>query len=563
MKKALQITLSGSLFTIEEDAFERLRNYLDSIKAYFSKIPDSQDVVEDIEARISEQLLENIQNHNNIVTINDVDNVMKSMGSIEEISGSTPEDKKKQTPEESTSPRKLYRNGDDAVIAGVASGMAAYFNLDPLIMRIIFIILALFTSGGFVIVYIILALIIPKAVTAADKVKMRGGPVTLSSFKNTLEDQVDTMKANGADLVSKGSPIRTWLEKTFRFLGSIVRLIGRIALKVLGVLLTLIPVFICIGLIFAAINLIFTVQSPYVDFPITQVIPIGLYYLFVIIAFLAIFIPALFAASLGFSLLTGKRKMSGPTAMTLGGIWIVTILLAGTLALRYVPEIQQKVQALPEYRETSRTFDQKDFSKLDLHGVNKVTVVQSDTYMITAEGRQIDVDSSEFNVKDGILSVSHRQNENVCFLCFGNRPLEITIAMPTIESITASDVVSLSGKNIQSEALAITIGDAASADLGLGIKNLQVELKDIGRLTLHGTSTDLKLSQSDASRFDGHDYVVESAKVTTNGVSRTHIRASSSLEVTAIDASRVIYEGATPVIHQRDAARVTNESDAD
>ncbi len=564
MKKALQISLAGTLFTIEEDGFNRLQSYLESIRGYFGKLPDSKDIMEDIEARIAEQLIENTKGHNNIVTLVDVEKVITSMGSVEEISGSVDDsghgksESKSESTSETSASRKLYRNGDDVVIAGVASGLAAYLGIDTLIMRIIFVVMVFATSGGFIFAYIIAALLIPKAETAADKIRMRGGPVTLTSFKETFDGQIHNVKENGKDILSNHSSFRNLLEKFFRFIGAIIRIALSIVVKLVGVFLLLVPVAVCIALIFGAINLIFNGDMLSPATLIQQVVPSSVYFLSVIFIFLTIFIPALFIGSLGLSILSRKQKMAARTAMALGGIWVVSLLLAGTLAIRYVPEIHEKVESLPEFQETTRTVELKDFSQLDLHGIAHVTLVQSDTYGVSIKGRQYLVDATDIKAENGILSVSKTDAKNKCFFCDGGR-VEIAISMPNIESITADDIVSITSDKIQAEKLKVTITDAASAKFMYVGSDLNVRLEGIARLTTRGTTTNLTLVQIDSTHFDGSELEATNAIVKTKDIARTEVRSSDKLEINASDASYVNYFGTTTAITTSDVAKVIDE----
>lgn len=564
MKKALQMTLAGTLFTIEEDAFGRLQGYLDSIKAYFGTVPDSQDVVDDIEARIAEQLSDAIKDHNNIVTITDVESVILSMGSVEEITGAAAEPEtqagaasKDKTEEDA--PRKLYRNGDDMVIAGVASGMAAYLNMDPLIMRIIFAVLTIITSGGFILIYLALALFVPKAVTAADKIKMRGGPVTLSSFKESFDEQVQNVRANGADMVSSQSALRRWTEKTFRFFGKAVRILLKIVIKLTGALLILIPIAVAMALILLATNLIFNVDSPLIGFSLAQVIAGPLYYLLVLFGFLTLFIPAIFVISLGASILTGRMQMGTGAAMTLGGIWVVSVIVAGTIAFRYIPDVHQRILSLPEYQEVSETMELERFDELDLEGAGRVTLVKGEQYSVTVSGRQTNVDSTDVAVDDGTLSVNHQPTGRSCLLCFNGGRVDIVVTAPDFKSVEASGNVYVVSENVSGQDLAIDLNDASSADLTVNVSELRVDLDDASRLTVEGSAGSLNVTQSAASRFDGSDLEAGNARIETRDSSRAIVQANITLEIDASDASEVSYDTPfEPIIKTEDAAFVEN-----
>lgn len=166
MKKTLSINIGSKVFNIDNDAYELLRKYLDSIKSYFEKIETEEDILLDIEARISEKF-NSVKNYSESLNLQDVKNIINEMGSVEDFKEIYEEYSQKEENElnESTHKdyknenRKIFRNLDDKVIAGVASGIANYFNVDPVISRLVFL-ASLLTGFGFII-YIICWIGIP------------------------------------------------------------------------------------------------------------------------------------------------------------------------------------------------------------------------------------------------------------------------------------------------------------------------------------------------------------------------------------------------------------------
>src|SRR5689334_11748638 len=109
MKKTIPITLSGTLFYIEEDAYNRLSEYLNTIKSHFASYNDSGEIISDIESRIAEQFLEN-GNKEKIVTLKNVEDLILSMGNVEDFSDSEGEKEKNKTVEGDVKKKKLFRN---------------------------------------------------------------------------------------------------------------------------------------------------------------------------------------------------------------------------------------------------------------------------------------------------------------------------------------------------------------------------------------------------------------------------------------------------------------------
>ena len=162
MNKTININISGTVFNVDEDAYDLLYKYLESIKKYFSKIDADGEIVADIESRIAENFLSSISSQNNSISISDVKNVIKVMGTLDDFKEIYEDVDKEEEPNASNEKKakRLFRNIHDKVIGGVASGISNYFKIDPLITRIIFITMAFF--GGFgLLAYIICWIGIP------------------------------------------------------------------------------------------------------------------------------------------------------------------------------------------------------------------------------------------------------------------------------------------------------------------------------------------------------------------------------------------------------------------
>ncbi|MDQ3014772.1 MAG: DUF2807 domain-containing protein [bacterium] len=557
MKKALQITIAGTLFTIEEDAYQKLDAYLQSIKGYFSS-PDQKEIVDDIEARISEQLSEKITETRNIVTIDVVASIIATMGSVVDIAG-TPETKTEAFKSD-TSVRRLFRNPEDIVIAGVASGMATYFNIDPIIVRIAFVVLTFISSGAMILVYIIIALIIPKAQTPAEKIQMRGGPMTLSSFNKNIGEHVEHVKQNGADLIGRDSGVRRMIEKIFSIFGTIIRGAVKVIIALVGIAFTLGAIFFILAATFIFINLVVNNDAPYLEQPVAQVFNGPLYYFLLVLAYILVVVPLVFIGTIGLSLLRKQRMMKTQSALGLGALWVVAALIAGTLGVRYIPEIHEKYKALPENQVVTESHDLKDFTKLDLNGIDVVTFVQAPEFSVVEEGRRLDLDHTEYQIKDGTLVLSHKNNDLFCFIfCFDRDRVNITVSMPTLESVKMTGATVLKGTATTSD-LSLYLDDAASLDMDLRADTLTVDQGGATRITLTGSANTLHLESEDVASFLGEDLNVTTANIVTSGAARNEINASDTLNIEARDASRVFYKGSPKVTEDIDGTAHTERS---
>jgi phage shock protein PspC (stress-responsive transcriptional regulator) len=194
MKKALKINLSGQIFHIDEDAYDKLKVYLDTISRHFSNAQESKEILSDIEARIAELFTEKINDGSQVISIKLVEEIIEIMGRPEEIV--TDEEPVEDRSYRSRSQRRLYRDPENAVIGGVCTGLGAYFNIDTAIVRIVFVVLAIMGVGFSIPLYLVLWIAVPKARTATEKLEMKGEEVNVSNIEKTVREEYESVKEN-------------------------------------------------------------------------------------------------------------------------------------------------------------------------------------------------------------------------------------------------------------------------------------------------------------------------------------------------------------------------------
>ncbi len=197
MKKTVTANISGVVFHIDEDAYDKLNVYLASIREKLSTEHGRDEILSDIEGRIAEMLQEKLSAMKKVITIDDVKDVIEQLGEPEQFEETT-EAAGSQTYtgyyEERTA-KRLYRDPDDKYISGVSGGLGAYFSIDPIWIRIAFVVTT-FVYGFGPILYIILWIVVPKARTTAEKLEMRGRKVNLSNIEKSIKDELSDLKKN-------------------------------------------------------------------------------------------------------------------------------------------------------------------------------------------------------------------------------------------------------------------------------------------------------------------------------------------------------------------------------
>lgn len=256
MNKILNINLGGYALTIDDDAFEYLEAYIQSIRRRFSESDGRDEIVHDIESRLGELLTEDLRGRT-IVMLPDVEAAVRVMGKPEDF-GADPIDNRRTMSGSRggggaiRTGKRLFRDEEDAIVGGVCSGLSAYFGIaDPLWMRLIFVLLSLISFGFWMPAYILMWILVPAAKTAADRLSMRGQPINVDNIAREIEDGFDRIshkvnefgsdakKKSGSGGRSFGNALAGGVSVLGRLFGLFVQFIAKF-----GVLIAII---ICIG----------------------------------------------------------------------------------------------------------------------------------------------------------------------------------------------------------------------------------------------------------------------------------------------------------------------------
>ncbi|MHB1146345.1 MAG: PspC domain-containing protein [Lutibacter sp.] len=341
MNKTININLGGIFFHIDELAYQKLKLYLDAIRRSLSDDPQGRDeILNDIELRIGELLSERITNDRMVINDSDIDEITKIMGRPEDYSVDEElfEDEPQYRPK--TTSKKLFRDADDKFLGGVCAGLAHYFGMDVIWMRLIWLVLFFFFGTGFL-VYILLWILIPQAETTAEKLQMKGEPVNISNIERKIREEfqdVSSRVKNGVNEVSDTvrnsefkNKAKTGIQEVIDTLGRIILAIFKIFGKFIGALLIFIASATLIGLIVAAFSWgsfeILGFEGDYMQYPpffFDSIMPM---WLLIVFGFLAISIPFVVLFMLGLKIISSNVKsFSTTTKLSLLGIWIIAIL---------------------------------------------------------------------------------------------------------------------------------------------------------------------------------------------------------------------------------------------
>ncbi len=338
MNKTVNINLGGIFFHIDEDAYQKLTRYFDAIKRSLSNSSGQDEIIKDIEMRVSELLTEKQKTDKHVVGLKDVDEVIAVMGQPEDYRIDEEGTENTSTNFSSSKTRKLYRDSENQVIGGVLAGLGHYFGIDKVWLRILLLIM-IFVGGTGFLAYIILWIVIPEAKTTAEKLEMTGEPVTISNIEKKVREEFDNVseKFKNVNYDEMGNRVKTGAEKIGSSFGNFIISVLRAFSKFLGVILIIIGLFVLAALFIG----VFTLgSSSVIDMPWQSFIEEGNFtdypiWTFGLIMFFVVGIPFFFLSLLGFKLVSPNFKSIGNIAKyTLLAVWLISVSLAISIGIK-------------------------------------------------------------------------------------------------------------------------------------------------------------------------------------------------------------------------------------
>ncbi len=203
MNKIIKINLAGQAVSIDEHAYDSLSHYLRSLEKHFVNTESGKEILDDIEARIAELFFAKLRVNDFISEIH-VQEAITLMGTAQDMGAEDHDESQDSQGYKDPKRKKLFRDKDDAIFGGVCSGIGAYYGLDTIAVRIIFILLVML-AGAPIVAYIVLWAIIPAAITPQDRYRMHGDASTISDIANNIREEAASVSSNLRNEASKWS----------------------------------------------------------------------------------------------------------------------------------------------------------------------------------------------------------------------------------------------------------------------------------------------------------------------------------------------------------------------
>ncbi|WP_025740126.1 PspC domain-containing protein [Aquimarina pacifica] len=379
MNKTVNINLAGIFFHIDEDAYLKLQRYIGAIRKSFTDSQGSDEIIADIEARIAELFSEKIKDERQVIGNKEIDEVIAVMGQPEDyqVDEEIFEDESnntRQTYQTQKNTKQLFRDTTNSYVGGVSSGLGHYFGIDPIWIRLAWILFTVFSSGAFVLIYIAFWIFVPEAQSTADFLAMKGEAVNISNIEKKIKEGFDGVAdtVKNVDYKKYSNKVKSSSTTFFDALGDVLLFLLKIFVKFIGALLIVIS---GITLISLFIGLFTLGTVGFMDTPLLEYFEVGNHpdapiWVIALLSLFAVGIPFFFLFILGLKILIKNIKSIGtPAKLGLLGVWILAIIGFVVLGVRQATLEAYDAQVIIEKQELPIT--SRDTLTIEINGSNR------------------------------------------------------------------------------------------------------------------------------------------------------------------------------------------------
>ena len=477
----------------------------------------------------------------------------------------------------------MLTDPDDRVIAGVCSGLAAYINIDALWVRLGFAALTIFTSGFGIILYIIMALVVPDAKTTSQKLEMKGEPVNIETMsgagpKKNSNQQGIPKESTVYKILSFPIVVLQKLFSLLKYLFPALRVIAGILIAI-GSLAGIISISIFTPIVLTNSSVLFSFSlEEIISLPVLYMATLGLYITF-IIPLVAIFI-------FGLGLITKKYAWNVKVATIAFVIWCIAIITGGVAIFNAIYRVDVYSQSNELY-ETSLQDIPLTINPTSVSVSNRIqlTYIQGTSTSLTISGRNELVDAFVYEEKvngttgQNTISLQIHDPEFFCMFC-NEGSLEAVLVAPSIQSIDAQIGSRVSTELWQSESpLSITAHNGSRGNFSIIAPEVIVSAENGSRIdlkaqastttikSLHGSrvvltgsTTEAFLTSEYGSKIDAQQALIDIVKAIARQGSQINLPNIETLDVEAKFGSSIRYEGEPTIVDDIDVSSNLNQN---
>lgn len=558
MKKTLTINLNGVIFTIDEDAYEALQQYLLEIEKHFPTQED-REILSDIETRIAELFSEILRSsRSQVISIENVETVITTLGHPEQFDeAEEPTDENRSSKNESSSSkdngksdrqsrkqfRKFYRDIDNQLIGGVGSGLAAYLGMDVTLVRIIMLLLMFVSSGWIIPAYLIIWIIAPGANSTAQKLEMNGIEPSIENIKRYIES--DEFKSSATRIGNRLAQIFMWCFKALAIFVGICISAGGLFF-VTTILIAVISVLAGSG------NILFKEVLPFLNDATPALI------IWAISTIMIILIPILSIIITTIKLIRRDGNPLKPHDSAMGWAWFAVWIIAVITCIVTLSE-GKKIYHTINHDNISQTYSSiynvteerlvgERFNTLKVSSGLKVRLQPDTVSFVEITGTENGLRSTVASISGKTLSLHVKKSGNGIELPF------ITVHHTDLTSIKATSAANISNNRntcLRTENLDLDASSAARINLTIECKNVDIKTSSAAKIETDGFANRVTANSSSASKIDIEHLHADYARISASSASNVELRADT-LNIKATSGATIEYYG-NPVIESIDS----------
>ncbi len=545
MKKTFTVNLNSVVFNIDDDAYEVLKKYLADVAAHFSSEEEKEDIMADIEARIAELFSEKITQNKNVITVEDVREVIGIMGTPSQFSdeeetsaeNASKSEKKKRV-------RRFYRDPENAILGGVAGGLSAYIGLDVTIIRIILILLVFIGFGLLIPVYLVVWIITPEAITPSQRLEMQGEDITIDNIKSEFDNartyvQSENFKNSARTVGQRLGQIFKWIVKiVLGFVGAILSFVGII------LLIVLIPM------------LILALCTPFAFFDMMQDFIPGITVLqpenpimLLISLILLVGCPIFLVIYWIIRLATGRKTQSRTTFWVTLVLWLTGIFMfisVGTkTAIQYKNDNQEWVINHHTGSMVKENRGIPSYSAVCVKGNFKIVIEDHFSENILLKGDSEFLPYVQTEVRDSTLFIYANGIDL-------EAPVRIELGVDKLTELNVEGATFVKTKGaLAVENLSCAMQGVAKADINILAGNtLDFVLEGVSDLKVQGMCENVYFKASGVSRIRAGELKASNTNIKVEGFSSADVYASERFDGTANGFARIDCTG-NPIIQTK------------
>ena len=540
MKKTLTVNLNNIVFHIDDDAYEMLQTYLSEIADHFQSDDERTEIMNDIEARIAELFNEKLQKNKNVINLTDVQEIIEVMGKPSQYTGDDEEPEVSPKTDKKQKSRRFYRDPENAILGGIAGGLAAYFNLDVTLIRIILVVLVFLGVGFIIPIYIVVWFVAPAALTSSQRLEMQGEDVTVENIKTEVNNvknymESEKFKESAQGVGERVLEILRWFFKIiFGFVGAIIGIVGIVVIGALILALFL--------LIFEPAVLNGFAPDLYSNWALLSPDKMILLVLSLI---LLIGSPIFLLIYWGTHMVAGRRNTSHTASWVVLVLWLAGLFMFYSIGANTLFHLRNHNghQFSINWNDDDTPFGNENrklgaYHAVDISGNFELTLKKDSVQEVIVSSPNNFLSKVITKVENGVLYI---YSDGILM----NRTLKVSVSSDSIRSIVAKGACKIeSDSPLIVRDFSLELLGASEADLDMKVSGqINLDLKGASKVEIKGSCNTFKLIGVGASSIEAEDLIAKDAFVHVSGATHAQVFASGSLNAEAYGASQIDCKG--------------------